>query len=105
MARHSAFRWSKSLAAAVLMTFTPWQAHAQVSCGPCDVIVARLGQLFQEHQVGYGLIGEVAVVEIYVSTAGTWTVLMTDLSGRTCIMGAGDGWENTPTANVRERDS
>ncbi|PLP60229.1 hypothetical protein CYK37_08115 [Mesorhizobium loti] len=80
-------------------------AQAQVGCGMRDVIVARLGQLFQERQIGYGLVGQVAVVEIYVSAAGTWTVLMTEAGGRTCIVGAGDGWENTLTTSVRERDS
>lgn len=87
------------------MAFLPAHVQAQVGCGARDVIVARLGQLFQEHQIGYGLVGQAAVVEVYVSAAGTWTMLMTDVSGRTCIMGAGDAWENTPTANVGERDS
>ncbi|HEV2506455.1 MAG TPA: hypothetical protein VGV39_25500 [Mesorhizobium sp.] len=105
MARYPAFRWLKLAVAAALVAFLPSQAEAQIGCGLRDVIVARLGQLFHEHRIGYGLVGEVAVVEIYVSTAGTWTMLMTDVSGRTCIVGAGEGWENTPTADVRERDS
>ncbi|WP_379065669.1 hypothetical protein ACHMW4_13615 [Mesorhizobium sp. UC22_110] len=105
MARYPVFRWLRLAAAALPMAFLPLQAEAQIGCGTRDVIVARLGQLFHEHRIGYGLVGQAAVVEIYVSMAGTWTVLMTDVSGRTCIVGAGEGWENTLTADVRERDS
>lgn len=105
MARYPTFRWIKSAVAGSLMVFLPLQAEAQVSCGDRDVIVARLGQLFQEHQIGYGLVGQAAVVEFYVSAAGTWTVLMTNAGGQTCIMGAGDSWESTLTASVRDRDS
>ncbi len=105
MARYPAFRRVTLVAVAVVMAFLPLQAEAQIGCGMRDVIVARLDQLFHEHRIGYGLVGQVAVVELYVSTAGTWTVLMTDVSGRTCIVGAGEGWENTPMADVRERDS
>ena len=105
MARYPVFRSFKLAATAVLMMLLPLQAEAQIGCGARDVIVARLGQLFQEHQIGYGLVGQAAVVEIYVSAAGTWTVLMTDAGGQTCIMGAGDSWESTLTASVKDRDS
>ncbi|MFE0017006.1 hypothetical protein ACFWXH_19305 [Mesorhizobium sp. NPDC059054] len=105
MAHYFTYRSIKLSAISMLMALMPLQAEAQVSCGDRDVIVARLDQLFQEHRIGYGLVGQAAVVEIYVSAAGTWTVLMTDVGGQTCIMGAGDSWENTLMAHAKERDS
>lgn len=35
-----------------------------------------------------------SVMEIYTSSKGSWTVLMTTAKGVTCIMGAGHSWED-----------
>ncbi|CAI2932603.1 hypothetical protein [Aminobacter niigataensis] len=41
------------------------------------------------------MVGNSAVIEVFVSATGTWTMLMTDVRGRSCIVAAGDGWEST----------
>jgi hypothetical protein len=41
------------------------------------------------------VVGQAAIVEIYVSASGTWTMLVTDVQGRSCIIATGEGWENT----------
>lgn len=35
-------------------------------------------------------------MEVYISSTGTWTMLVTDRSGLTCIPGAGDAWDEAP---------
>jgi len=95
MARYFTFRWIRMALVGVLLALPSAPAQAQVACGPHDLVVTRLGQLFQERQTGYGLAGQAVIVEIYVSTSGTWTMLVTDVAGRSCIVAAGDGWENT----------
>ena len=40
-----------------------------------------------------GLAGKGALVELYVSKEGTFTLVTTDTSGLSCIVGAGDSWE------------
>ena len=38
--------------------------------------------------------GGAAVLELYVSEAGTWTVVQTRPNGLSCIMAAGDNWQS-----------
>jgi hypothetical protein len=39
--------------------------------------------------------GQAAIFEVFVSASGTWTILMTDVKGQSCILAAGEGWEDT----------
>ena len=95
MARYFSFRWVRmaALGAALAMPMMP--AQAQQVCGAHNDLVERLSAAFQERRVGYGVIGSEAMIEVFVSTGGTWTMLMTDAKGRSCIVASGDGWENT----------
>jgi hypothetical protein len=47
------------------------------------------------------VVGEAAIVEIYVAANGTWSMLVTDVKGRSCIFATGDGWENTAIATAQ----
>jgi hypothetical protein len=33
---------------------------------------------------------------VFVSKKGTWTLVMTNARGISCVIGAGDSWENAP---------
>lgn len=63
-------------------------------CAPREDLVAQLGNQFNEDQKAIGMIGEQAVMEVFASDAGTWTILTTDTSGTSCIVAAGEGWED-----------
>lgn len=96
MARVFSFRWIKlAMTGATMALVSAFPARAQIVCGSHSDLVAGLAQAFQEKQVGYGVAGQTAVIEIYVSASGTWTMLVTDVRDRSCILAAGDGWENT----------
>ncbi|UCI08420.1 hypothetical protein [Mesorhizobium sp. B1-1-8] len=69
--------------------------QAQIVCGGHDYLVARLAAAFEEKRLGYGVAGEAAIFEVFVSASGTWTILMTDVKGQSCILAAGEGWEDT----------
>ncbi|TGQ67749.1 hypothetical protein EN829_029900 [Mesorhizobium sp. M00.F.Ca.ET.186.01.1.1] len=77
------------------MAVSASSAQAQLICGGRDYLVARLAAAFEEKRLGYGVAGQVAIFEVFVSAGGTWTILMTDVNGQTCILAAGDGWEDT----------
>jgi hypothetical protein len=34
-------------------------------------------------------------MEVFVSSAGTWTILATRTDGTSCVVSAGEGWEAT----------
>ena len=63
---------------------------------PCAVrstLVGQLAETYSETRKGMGMTGTNAVVELFVSEAGTWTVIVTMPSGMTCLVASGAGWE------------
>lgn len=96
MARKSLIGWTKALLAAAIVVGGTISANAQYAyCSPHGEMIAKLGEKFQEKRFALGTIGEMAVMELFVGDKGTWTVLVTDVSGKSCILAAGDNWEST----------
>jgi hypothetical protein len=91
MRRYS--RWIAMAAAGLLFLLAAMPAQAQYFCQKHDKMVALLAEDFRERRLGYGLAGSTMIVEVFVSAGGTWTMLMTDVRGFSCIIAAGDGWE------------
>ena len=73
----------------------PPQASETTNCGPRDQIVAQLGTVFSEAQNGMGIIDQTAVVEVFVSDQGTFTILASGTDGTSCILASGEGWDGT----------
>lgn len=95
MAHKFSFRWIRIAAIGAALALSTLSAQAQFVCGGHGDLVAGLAQAFQQRQIGYGVVGQAAIVEIYVSASGTWTMLVTDVQGQSCIIATGEGWENT----------
>ncbi|CDX25336.1 conserved exported hypothetical protein [Mesorhizobium sp. ORS 3324] len=100
MARLFSFRWIRLAAFGIATALPAFSAQAQVVCGGHDILVARLAATFEEKRLGYGVAGQVAIFEVFVSAGGTWTILMTDVKGQSCILAAGDGWEDTLATTI-----
>lgn len=101
MARKSLIGWMKGLLIALVMAMSSHVATAQSE--PCldhSALVARLVEKYQERQIAFGLIGNMAVMEVFVAESGTWTIIITDVTGRSCIVAAGNNWESTMVAGV-----
>lgn len=65
-------------------------------CGPRDAIVERLQEKYGETRQSMGLQSNNGVVEIFASDeSGTWTILVTLPNGMTCLVAAGEAWDNT----------
>ena len=73
----------------------PASAKAQQVCGDRAKIVAHLDSDYKEGRSGIGLAASGTVIELFTAKSGTWTMLMTAPDGRTCVMGTGEGWEQT----------
>jgi hypothetical protein len=81
------------LAATIASAFAAGPALA----GPCashDDISRALGDKFGENRQSLGLAGEAQVFELFVSTHGSWTLVATDTKGKSCIVAAGEAWQN-----------
>ncbi len=87
--------------AAALLAASAAQSQAQsIACGKHDAIVAALKSHYQENRQAIGLAATAGVVELYVSEAGTWTMIVTTPAGQTCIAAAGRAWQSTPQVKV-----
>ncbi|MHA1600404.1 MAG: hypothetical protein ACTSW2_06235 [Alphaproteobacteria bacterium] len=72
-------------------------AHAQASA-PCTTrirMVEQLGSRFAEAPIAMGLASNGGLVELFASTDGTtWTVVVTNPRGLSCILAAGELWQD-----------
>lgn len=69
-------------------------AGAQTICGERAAIVAELERRYGETRRSADLRAGSGLLEVWASErTGTWTVLLTDPAGRTCLLAAGDGFE------------
>lgn len=68
-------------------------ANAQTYCAGRDQIVERLTNGFGEGLAGGGLRSESQVLEVWAAPeTGTWTILITQADGTTCVMASGTNW-------------
>lgn len=67
-------------------------------CGSRDVLVDRLLSEFKESQAAVGTLHDQAILEVFVSDQGSWTILATGTDGRSCVLAAGQDFEIALTA-------
>lgn len=81
-------------AAVVALAMTGQQAQAQAAnCAARDALVSRLESKFSEQLTARGLQSANVLMEVFASTeSGTFTVLLTNAQGISCIVGAGTDW-------------
>ncbi len=87
----------RTLAAALAFGSVATSANAQSMCATRDTMVGQLSGKYGETPQGSGLNSTTKMLEIWASEAtGTWTILVTDPNGTSCIMAAGKDWYNFP---------
>ena len=80
-------------AAASEMLLPLASASAEVPCAERGEIVKKLSDEYKEKAQAVGVINPDAVVEIFVSENGTWTILATGTDGKSCVLSAGEGFD------------
>ncbi|MDP6351108.1 MAG: hypothetical protein QF926_00455 [Alphaproteobacteria bacterium] len=76
----------------------PNAAQAAV-CMPHEAAVANLEQKFGEQVAGVGLAGRgQSLVELFVGSNGSWTILVTRTNGIACVASSGEDWTDLPRA-------
>ncbi|AYG65357.1 MULTISPECIES: hypothetical protein [unclassified Rhizobium] len=71
-------------------------SQAKLVCAQRVDIVAFLGDHLSEKLSAVGKLDPNTIVEIYAAESGSWTLLISDASGRSCIILSGDNWESIP---------
>ena len=68
-------------------------AQAQELCLIRDDAIEKLGKQYGEQVAGRGLSGDgQAMVELLTGEKGSWTLVITDVNGRSCVIGSGEAW-------------
>ena len=79
--------------AAVLASFAaPASAVAQRVCTDRNDVIRHLDKKFGEGTVAVGLATNGAILEVLASKNGTWTIILTQHSGTSCIVASGEAW-------------
>ena len=71
---------------------------AAMQCANHDSIAKALTGKFKETRRAMGVVNSTAVMEVFMSPQGTWTVVVTDTRGIACIAASGDEWQDVPVA-------
>ena len=66
-------------------------------------LIKQLAGKYQEYPAGRGLNTRGYMVELFTSENGTWTIMVSQVNGITCLVNAGQGWRALPPAAPEER--
>lgn len=91
-----------ALAVVALFTGAPQATGEGTVCAPRAELVSQLDIQFDERRKAMGLMGERTMMEVFASRGGSWTILSTDTQGTSCIVAAGEGWDDSFTVQVGE---
>ena len=83
-------------ALAVGSCFFSAKALAQPVCAAHTLVSDNLQTAYAEAPISMGVTTGGAVVEIYASQQGTWTLVITQPNGVSCLIAAGQDWETLP---------
>jgi len=90
-----------SLAALATASLLVGAANAQTVCGKRADIIHQLENKYGETRRSLGVQRGRGVIEIYASAkTGSWTILLTDPRGRSCLMAAGEAFEAEAVAEA-----
>lgn len=71
----------------------PSIAMSQVACAVRQDVVDKLKQTYDEQPSAIGITHAGAVVEVFTSPAGTWTIMITRPNGISCLAATGQNWQ------------
>lgn len=86
---------------ACLVTMPAIGFGAPAICGERGALIKTLKTKYKEVPSGMGIsLKSTEAFEVFTSKDGTWTVIMTTSTGRTCIMAAGHSWKDIPKVSA-----
>ena len=71
-------------------------AAAQTVCGDRAVILENLAKFHSERPRAIATSVDGKLLEVVVSSTGSWSILLTRPNRRTCVVATGEGWESLP---------
>ena len=87
-----------AFAAMAVVTFSGSAfAEGDARCAAHQKMVSLLSKKYSEAPMGIGTVNQDRVMQIFVSAKGSWTIVVTKTDGLSCIVAAGQNWENIPS--------
>lgn len=82
-------------AVSIMCLAIPPPASAQQACPPREEVIDLLEGKYGEQAIGRGLsLDGKGLAELFVNEeTGTWSIVVTDTNGRSCIVGGGEAWQ------------
>ncbi len=77
-------------------------SQATLACAKRVDLVGFLSDHLSEKLSAVGKLDSDTVVEIYAAESGNWTLMISDISGRSCIILNGESWESIPALPGRK---
>ena len=94
-------RWALALIFVSAFTLTAAAAGGDIApkrtCSTRTNVLDHLSHKYSERPVAVGLAENGGVIEVLTSSAGgTWTIIITMPDGTSCMVAAGEDWEQLP---------
>ncbi len=83
----------------------PGNVAAMHPCDERNKMVKTLEKSYAEVPQHGGLASNGFMLEVTVAPSGSWTVILTRPNGWTCLMAAGNSWENVPPPKLKHEES
>ncbi|MGB8275044.1 MAG: hypothetical protein WCF16_07205 [Alphaproteobacteria bacterium] len=75
----------------------------QTVCSTRANVLSHLSKKYAETPVALGVAENGGVIELLTSAQGnTWTIIVTMPNGKSCMVAAGEGWEQVPRMAAKE---
>ncbi|MBB5571635.1 MULTISPECIES: hypothetical protein [Rhizobium] len=71
-------------------------SQAMLACAERGDIVAFLEAHYSEKLSAIGQLDPKNIIEIFAAESGSWTMMITSISGRSCVILTGQNWESIP---------
>ncbi|MEF0939468.1 hypothetical protein [Rhizobium sp. BR 362] len=71
-------------------------SQAMLACAQRADIVAFLDARYSEKLSAIGQLDRKTIIEIFAAESGSWTMMVTNVSGRSCVILTGQKWESIP---------
>ncbi len=81
-------------AEAQMQDMAPGTLPPAAVCGERVEMVKALHEQFREEPQAVGKVDSNALIEVFVSHTGTWTILATGTDGKSCLVASGEGWDS-----------
>ena len=95
----TALALTTTLLTSALILAAPVSAQSARNCAAHEAVVARLAEAYGESRQSIGLGANNAVVEVFASAeTGTWTITVTAPGGPTCLVAAGQAYQQVAEA-------